>query len=168
MNDPKRQEIKDRIAAQARAGAAKRGDATRGNAFGGKAADREDENDLVAFAREHPLLTVAGGLAVGVLVAGLFPSARSAARKGGVRAGALGAAGTKVAVSLFGQLLDSADDARRAGGEKLTVLGDALGDTARSARRETRYLAERSGDNTRMAARDTTRALARSLHRLFG
>jgi ElaB/YqjD/DUF883 family membrane-anchored ribosome-binding protein len=168
MNDPKRQEIKDRIAAQARAGTTTSGRATRGNASASKAAPTEDENDLVAFAREHPLLTVAGGLAVGVLVAGLFPSARSAARKGGARAGALGAAGTQVAVGLFGQLLDSADDARRAGGEKLTVLGDTLGDTARSARRETRYLAERSSDNTRIAARDTTRALARSLHRLFG
>jgi len=160
MNDPKRQEIKDRIAAsQAR-------QTSRAGTSAGYSSTKE--SDFVAFARDHPVLTVAGGLAVGILIAGLFPSARKAARKSGKRAGVLGAAGTQAAVSFLQHLADTGEDAGRAGTRKLSDLGDTLSDTARSAGREAHILADRSTDSARVASREAGKALSRSFHRLFG
>ena len=159
MNDPKRQEIKDRIAAsQVRND--KRGSASHGDA--GHDA-KQSENGFVSFVTDHPLLTIAGAVGAGVLVAGMFPSARGAARKGGARASALGAAGAQVLMSALEHVMEAAEDAGHTGGEKLGDLADTIGDTARSARREARYVADRSGD----AARDTGKTVSRSISRLW-
>lgn len=159
MNDPKRQEIKERIAAsQQRHG-------TRG--VGATSSRTEDQRGVVGFATDHPILTVASGLAVGVLIAGLFPSARSAARNGGKRASKLGAAGTTAAFSLFQHLIDSAGDASRAGGETLSDLGSTIGQTARGATRDVRHVADQSSETARIAARDAGKAFSRSLNKLW-
>ena len=46
----------------------------------------EAKDKFVDFAKEHPIATVVGGLAVGVLIASTFKGPRRAAVKGGARA----------------------------------------------------------------------------------
>ena len=141
MNDPKRQEIKDRIAASQARNEGRTPSSATGNG--------SEDSGIIGFIKEHPITTIAGALAVGVLVAGMFPSARHAAKKGGARASALGVLGTQAALSAFQHLLDSTEDARHSGAAKLDDLGDVIGDAARNLRRE---------------ARDTGKTAARSLN----
>jgi len=161
MNDPKRQQIKDRIAAsQARQETQGRPLSDR---FGESAVEAKD--DVTAFVKDHPYLTVGAGIAVGVLIAGLFPSTRRAARKGGTQAAAVGAVGAEVVMSAVQELIGAASDMGRAGAERIDDLGDAIGDTARSARRGAGYTAAATSDHARIAARDTGKSLIRALHR---
>lgn len=161
MNDPKRQEIKDRIAAsQARSEAREQSALERA---GESAIEAKDS--FTAFAREHPLATLAGGLAVGVLIAGMFPSARHAARKSGTRAAAFGAVGAEAVMAALHQALESMGEASRAGVETLDDLGDSIGDAARNARREASYQAARSGESARTVARDAGKSITRSIAR---
>ena len=159
MNDPKRQEIKDRIAAsQARNDAREQSVMERA---GESAIEAKDS--FTAFAKEHPLATVAGGLALGVLIAGMFPSARHAARKSGTRAAALSAVGAEAVMAALHQAIETMGEAGRAGAETLDDLGDTIGDAARSARREASYQADRSGESARIAARAAGKSISRSL-----
>jgi ElaB/YqjD/DUF883 family membrane-anchored ribosome-binding protein len=163
MNDPKRQEIKDRIAAsQAR----QQSQQARplGDRLGESAIETKD--NLAAFAKEHPYLTVGAGLAAGILIAGMFPSARRAARKGGTQAAAIGALGTEVVMSTLHDLLGAGSEAGRAGAERVDDFGDAIGDTARQARRDAGYMAAQASDQARIARRNTGKSLSRILHRL--
>lgn len=161
MNDPKRQEIKDRIAAsQARNEGREHSLMDR---VGESAVEAKD--GFTAFAREHPLATVAGGLALGVLIAGMFPSARRAARSGGTRAAAFGAVGAEALMAALHQALESLGEASRMGAERLDDLGDSIGDAARGARRQAGYHTTRSADEARIAARDTGKSIARSISR---
>ena len=163
MNDPKRQEIKDRIAAsQVRND--HRGSSSSGSYDHGS---DETQNGFVAFVTEHPLLTVGAGVAAGVLIAGMFPSARGVARKGGARASALGAAGAQILVGALEHAMEAAEEAGRTGGDKLGDLGDVIGETARSARREASSLADRTSESARIAAHDTGKIASRSLSRLW-
>ncbi len=176
MNETTRQEIKDRIAAGEDASdeAGGRRNVTVG-ADGLPAAElsrersgsHEDDDDIIGFIKDHPLTTIAGALAVGVLIAGLFPSARSAARSTGVRASALGVAGTQAALAALEQVFDGAERAGQKGGETIRDAGDTLGDNAREVRRQARYQADRQSDNARIAARDTGKAFSRTFGRFF-
>lgn len=159
MNDPKRQEIKDRIAAsQARNQAREQ---TLMERAGETAIEAKD--GFTAFAREHPIATIAGGVALGVLVAGMFPSARRAARDGGTRAAAASMAGAEALMAALHYALESFGEASRAGAERLDDLGDSIGEAARSARREASYLTSRSANSARIAARDTGKSITRSM-----
>jgi hypothetical protein len=163
MNDPKRQEIKDRIAASQ----------ARQQSHGRPLTDRlgesaiETKDGLTAFAKDHPYLTGGAGLAAGILIAGMFPSARRAARKGGTQAAAMGAVGAELAMSALQDLLGAASEAGRVGAARIDDLGDTIGDTARHARRDAGYIAAQASDSARIAARDTGKSLSRILHRLM-
>ena len=162
MNDPKRQEIKDRIAAsQARQQA-------HPSPVAERADQRPDEptDDITSFIREHPLLTIGAGLAAGVLIASLFPSARRAARKGGTQAAAAGAVGADMLMSAVEDLLGTASDVGHAGAEKVDDLGDTISDVAKSARRDASYKAAVTGDQARIATRETGKTISRALGRL--
>jgi len=122
MTDPKRDEIKARIAAaQARENA--RGEQSLGQRIEHGAGAAKDK--FVDFAKEHPIATVAGGLAVGVLVASMFRGPRKLASKGGARAAGLAAVGSEMALAFASQLMDSAQHAGREGAHKLEELGHA-------------------------------------------
>ena len=90
MTDAKRQQIKTKVAA----GQARHRDMGRTTIVdrAGEAAI-EAKDKFVAFAKEHPVATVAGGLALGILVSGLFkrsPTRRignAAARRAGSQPG---------------------------------------------------------------------------------
>lgn len=133
MEEPtadKRQEIKDRIAAAQERQAAREGSLLR--TIGDKAAVARDE--VVDFAKQHPVATVAGGLALGVLISALFKNSptRRAGRYAGERAAGLAAVGSEVAASLLHQVLETTASARKSGADKLEDAGTAARDSARS------------------------------------
>lgn len=133
MEEPtasKRQEIKDRIAAAQERQAAREGPSLT-QSIAEKAASARD--GVTAFAKDHPVATVAGGLALGVLISALFKNSptRRAGRFAGERAAGLAAIGTEVASSLLQQVLDGSASARKAGAEKLEDAGSAARDSAR-------------------------------------
>ncbi|MBO0750314.1 MAG: hypothetical protein J2O44_07805, partial [Porphyrobacter sp.] len=91
MTDAKRKEIKRKIAAaESRIQARVEGPSLT-DRVGEKAIEAKDK--FAAFAREHPIATVAGGLAVGILVSSLFRGSptRKAGRKLGKTAASLAA-----------------------------------------------------------------------------
>lgn len=133
MEEPtagKRQKIKDRIAA-AQERQAEREDDSLVQAISDKAAAARD--GVTSFAREHPVATVAGGLALGVLVSALFKNSptRRAGRYAGERAVGLAALSSEVASSLLHQVLDTTASARKAGSEKLEDAGETARNSAR-------------------------------------
>lgn len=163
MSDTKRTQLKQKVAA-ARKRHEDRGRTTVVDRAGERAIEAKDK--LVDFVREHPVATVAGGLALGVLISGLFK--RSPTRKLGGRAaktaGSLAAIGAEFALGYATQALTAANEAGKAGAEKL----EDLGSTARSAGRDAAERAGELGDAARSATRDAGKRLGKALHDRFG
>ena len=157
--DSKRAEIKARIAAS-QARNERRSEQSFTDTVGEKAVEAKDE--FTRFAKEHPVATIAGGLALGVLVAAMFQAPRRAAAEGAAKTAGLAALGSEIALAFLGSVADSAGDTARAGGRKLDDFGDAVGDTARSLRREAGYRAGKSGDSARIAARKLSKGITRT------
>ena len=152
MTEAKRQTLKDKVAA----GQARNRDMGRTTIVdrAGEAAI-EAKDKFVEFAKEHPIATVAGGVALGFLVSGLFK--RSPTRKlGGAaakRAGTIAALGAEFALAYAQQAMTAANEAGREGASKLGELGESVGGTARTPGRAA---LDRAGDLTE-AARVVTR-----------
>jgi len=147
MTDAKRQQLKTRVAV----GQARNRDLGRTTIVdraGEKAIEAKDK--FVEFAKEHPIATVAGGVAIGILVSGLFK--RSPTRKLGnaaaKRAGTLAALGAEFALAYAQQAIATANEVGREGAHKLGELGDTVGDTARTGGRAA---LDRAGDLTEAA-----------------
>ena len=124
----------------------------------------EAKDKFVDFAKEHPIATVAGGLAIGIVIASMFKGPRRAAAKGGARAAGLAAIASEMAMAFGSQLLESAQDAGRGGARKFDGLGDNWGDTARDLRDGA---AERFGE-ARDVAENASRHAGRRLSRMLG
>ncbi|HEY6815846.1 MAG TPA: hypothetical protein VI168_09940 [Croceibacterium sp.] len=158
MTDAKRQTLKQKI----EAGHARNRDLGRTTIVdraGEKAIEAKDK--FVEFAKEHPIATVAGGVALGILVSGLFK--RSPTRKlGGIaakRAGTIAALGAEFALAYAQQAMTAANEAGREGAHRLGELGDSVGGSARSTGRAA---LDRAGDLTE-AARTITRDAGKRL-----
>lgn len=159
MTDAKRQTLKDKVAA----GQARNRDMGRTTIVdraGEKVIEAKDK--FVEFAKEHPIATVAGGVALGVLVSGLFK--RSPTRKLGnaaaKRAGAIAALGAEFALAYAQQAMTAANEAGREGAHKLGELSETAGATARST---SRAALDRAGDFT-----ETARAVTRDAGKRLG
>src|SRR5690606_38965398 len=124
MTDAKRTQIKKKVA-NAQKRNEDRGRTTIADRAGQRAIDAKDT--FTHFAREHPLVTVASGLAIGVLVSALFKRspARRIGRKAAKAAGNLATVGAELAVVYAQQALEAANEAGQAGAEKLEELGSA-------------------------------------------
>jgi hypothetical protein len=122
----KRTDLKNKIAA------AEQRNADR--SFGDYARGARD--GATSFVKEHPIATLAGGLALGAIVASLLPGPGRRMRKKASARGAL-VAGTiaDLALTYGAQFLDGAGKAAKAGQERASDLGETLGDSARSASR---------------------------------
>jgi len=162
MTEAKRQQLKTKVAA----GQARHRDMGRTTIVdrAGEAAI-EAKDRFVEFAKEHPIATVAGGVALGVLVSGLFK--RSPTRKLGnaaaKRAGTIAALGAEFALAYAQQAMAIANEAGREGAHKLGELGETVGSTARSTGRAA---AGRAGDLTeaaRIVTRDAGKRLSKAL-----
>ena len=121
---------------------------------------REARDNAVDFAKEHPIATVFGGVALGLVIGALTPKGRRLGRRAGVLATTLAEAG-----------LLYASDAALSGKDRLEDIGDGLASSARSARRDIGYQAANASDGLRAfgrslsrksnrAARDARRSLA--------
>lgn len=110
----------------------------------------EAKDKFTAFAKKHPIATIAGGLAVGILVSGLFRGSptRKAGKKLGKRAAGLAALATELAIAYAQSAMDATSGAREAGAEK---LGSWSEDAAE-------YVASAS-----VSARDTGKSIAQAL-----
>jgi hypothetical protein len=130
MPDAKRHEIKRKVSAAQSRNEARAEPATSDRA-GEKAVEAKDR--MVAFVRAHPIATVAGGLAVGILVSSVFRGSptRKAGKAIGRKTAGLAAIVADLAVTYAQQAYEAAEEARRAGAEKVDEWGDALGDGAR-------------------------------------
>lgn len=156
MPDAKRTELKKKVAdGQARNDG--RSTTTIVDRAGEAAIDAKDK--FVAFAKEHPLATVAGGVALGVLIAGMFKAPRRAAARGGAKAAGLAAIGAELALAYAQQAMEAASDAGRAGARHL----DGLGDTARSVGRDAAHRASDAGETAMAATREAGKKLSKAV-----
>lgn len=158
MADTKRTALKQKVeAGQARNRAKTENTTTIFDRAGERAIQAKDQ--FTAFAKEHPIATVAGGVAVGVLIAAMFKGPRRAAVKGGNKAAGLAAIGAELALAYAAQALESANEAGRAAAPKL----EKFGGTAREVGRDAVDRAGEAGDAalavTRAAGKRLTRAI---------
>ena len=159
-NQNKRADIKDRITtAQARN--QEREGMTLTDKLGEKAAAAKDE--FTAFAKEHPVATIAGGIAIGVLISAMFRNSptRKAGRYAGARAAGLAAIGSEMAVAFAHQVMESASRARDAGAEMAHELGDRAHETADKLG----HSASETAESARISAREIGRSIARTISR---
>lgn len=161
--ETKREDIKNRIAtAQARI---EERSTTMLDTVTEKAIAAKD--GVTKFAKDHPVATVAGGVAVGVLISALFRNSptRKAGRYAGAKAAGFAAIGTEIAAAFAQQVMATAIDAKQAGADKLEDISDTVGDTARRLRRDAGYRAGGAGDSARSTAREVGKSIARSFRR---
>ncbi|WP_338445831.1 hypothetical protein V5F89_11835 [Pelagerythrobacter marensis] len=153
----KREELKNRI----EAGQQRHADRT--------VADyaRDARDSATAFVKEHPIATVAGGVAVGVLIASIVPGpGRRMRRRATQRGSALAAMLAELGTAYGASLLDSLGHAARAGGDRLEDLGDAIGDGARDLRREAGAQSETVRESARRLTRDVGKKTGRRMRDL--
>jgi hypothetical protein len=162
MSDAKRTQLKQKVAA-AQKRHADRGTTTIVDRAGERAIEAKDK--FFDFVREHPVATVAGGLALGVAISALFK--RSPTRKLGNRAaktaGSLAAIGAEFALGYAQQALAAASEAGKAGADKL----EDLGTSARDAGREAAGRAGEMGEAARTATRDAGKRIGKAIHDRF-
>ena len=162
MTDAKRQTLKDKVAA----GQARNRDMGRTTIVdraGEKAVEAKDK--FVEFAKEHPIATVAGGVALGILVSGLFKRSptRKLGGKAAKRAGAIAALGAEFALAYAQQAMSAANEAGRDGAHKLGELGETVGDGARSTSRAALHRAGDLGEAARVVTRDAGKRLSKAI-----
>jgi ElaB/YqjD/DUF883 family membrane-anchored ribosome-binding protein len=140
MADAKRSNIRKRVTAAKSRNKSRAQAPSMTDRAGEKAIAAKDK--FTAFAKEHPITTVAGALALGVLVSGFFRGSptRKAGRKLGQRAAGLAALATELAVAYGQQAMEKAGEARETGADKLGDWSEDAADyvaSARAAARET-------------------------------
>ncbi|BBC72758.1 conserved hypothetical protein [Altererythrobacter sp. B11] len=162
MTEAKRQQIKHKVeAGQARLNA--RTDPTLGERVSEKAAATRDQ--VTAFAKDHPIAIVAGGLAAGVLISALFkgsPTRRLALKAGG-KASGLATLGTEMALAYAAKAMAATESAREASADTLEDAGDMVGQSARRMRREAELYAAEAADTARIATRKARKAISRAI-----
>lgn len=160
MTEAKRTAIKDRIEA-GESHLADRNALPLAERIGEKAIEAKDS--FVGFAKQHPVATVAGGVALGVLVSALFRKSptRKVAKQAGGKASALAAIAAKVALDYAQTAMTAANDARHAGADRLEDAGKATRSLGKAASRR----ASHAGDSARAAAHEARAAIGKALKR---
>ena len=152
----KRTQLKNKVDA-----AQKRNETREQRSFGDYA--RDAGSSATAFAKEHPITTLAGAAALGILIASVVPGPgrrlrKQATKRGAVLAGVL----TDLAVTYGSQALDGAGKAARTGQSRLGDLGEtlseALADGARGLRRSAGDAADEAGSLTSDAGKRAARS----------
>jgi hypothetical protein len=147
----KRTELKDKVDA-----AQKRNRAREEKSFGDYA--RDAGSGATSFVKEHPITTLAGAAALGILIASVVPGPgrrlrKQATKRGAVLAGVL----ADLAITYGSQALEGAGKAARSGQDKLGDLGEVLGDSARSLRKSAGDAADDAGSLSRDAGKRALR-----------
>lgn len=153
----KREELKNRIEA---------GQQRHANRTVGDYA-RQARDNATAFVKEHPVATVVGGVAIGVIVASMVPGPGRRMRKQATKRGsALAAMVAELGVAYGTTLLDNLGSAARTGGGRLEDLGDAIGDGARDFRRQASLQGSAAGETARRLTRDVGKKTGRKVRDL--
>ena len=156
MADEKREELKQKVAAGIERNN-DRGRTTIVDRMGERAIETKDR--MTAFAKEHPITTIAGAVAVGVLVSGLVirrSSSRSVPDKMSKRASKLAGIGAELAMAYAAQALAATEGAGKVGAEKIGDLG------------ETALKYGKSGTDTATeVARTAGKRIAKAIHGRF-
>lgn len=150
-SDAKRSELKSKVSAAQRRNAQR--------SLGDYA--REARDGAASFAKEHPITTVAGALALGALIASIVPGPgrrlrKQATARGAVLSGLL----TDLALTYGAQLAERAGKAARASQDRLGDLGESIGDGVRNLRGESREVADDLGSRAVRTLRDLRARMA--------
>jgi len=157
--DEKREELREKI----QAGETRNAERTLGEYA------RDASEKATDFVKEHPIATVAGGLAVGVLLAAIIPGpGRRLSKKVGTRAASFAALAAELGLTYGTGLLDSAGSAARHGQDRLGDVGDTISSTARGLRRDASSRAADAGDTASMFGRTVSNKANRTLRNLRG
>ena len=156
MAEAKRKTIKKKVAAAEKRNA-ERSERTFLDRAGEGAIEAKDK--FTAFAKEHPVATLAGGLAIGVLIAGRFKGPRQAAIKGGTKAAGLAAIGAELAMAYAAKALDAAKEAGSEGADWLGETGKTLGSKAREFSSEASDYAGTARDSAMRNGRSAAKAI---------
>lgn len=153
----KREELKNRIEA---------GQQRHANRSMGDYA-REARDNATAFVKQHPIATVVGGVAIGVIIASMVPGpGRRMRKKATKRGSALAAMVAELGLAYGTSLLDNIGSAARTGGDRLEDLGDAIGDSARDLRRQASMQGSAAGEAARRLSRDVSKTTGRKVRDL--
>lgn len=150
MADAKRTNMKNKVSAAKTRNQARAEPQSLTDRAGEKAVAAKD--GFTAFAKEHPVAIVAGGIAVGILVSGFFRGSptRKAGREIGKRTSALAAMAAELAMAYGQSALEKAGEARQAGAEALGDWSEDAADYVSSAR----AAARKTGKSITQALRD--------------
>jgi hypothetical protein len=134
MTEAKRQNIKRKVTAAKSRNKARAEPSSFADRAGKTAIEAKDK--FTAFAKKHPIATVAGGLALGVLISGLFRGSptRKAGKTIGKKAAGLAALATELAIAYGQTAMEKAGDAREVGAEKLGDWSDDAAEYVASAK----------------------------------
>lgn len=156
MAETKRKDLKNKVAA-----AQERNQAREERSFldraGESAIDAKDK--FTAYAKEHPITVVAGGLAVGVLIASMFRGPRQAAIKGGTKAAGFAALGAELAMAYAAKALEAAQEAGHESADWLGETGRSLGSKARDLGGDAADYAASARDSVVRTGKSATRAV---------
>lgn len=157
VDEAKREELKNRI----EAGEQRHASRTVGDYA------REARETATSFVKDHPVATVVGGLAIGVIIASMVPGPGRRMRKKATRRGsALAAMAAEVGMAYGASLIDSLGNAARASGDRLEDLGDAIGDSARDLRRQASFQSSAAGEGARRLTREVGKKTGRKVRDL--
>lgn len=151
--DAKRSELKGKVDAAQKRNSARSKD----QSFGDYA--RDAGNSATSFVKEHPITTVVGGLAIGVLIASFLPGGRKVRKKASAKSAMLATALADLALTYGTQFLDASGKAAREGQERLGDLGDTIADGARSLSRNAGSQASDAGETARSIGKSAIRTI---------
>ncbi|MHA6317326.1 hypothetical protein ACXYN8_06670 [Altererythrobacter sp. CAU 1778] len=123
-------------------------------------ADKASEaaEQATEFVKAHPMATIGGAIAVGLLIGAMTRPGRRLGAKGV----SLASAAADLAMVYGLKALDAAEDAARYSGDRIEDIGDTLGDKARKARRELGYQLGGARDAAGITAREGSKKAGRT------
>ena len=159
----KREELREKIAA----GEARQAERSLGDYA------RDARDNATGFVREHPIAVVGAALAVGVVLAAIIPGpgrrlSQRVGKKVGSRAASLAAIAAELGIAYGTSLMSAAGSAAQTGQDKLEDFGEAIGDCARTVRRETSHRVAKVSDSASSIKRDTAKKAGRAIRDLRG
>ena len=157
MAEANRKTIKKKVDASQKRNAARTNDRTFLDRAGESAVEAKDK--FTAFAKEHPVATVAGGLAIGFLIAGMFRGPRQAAIKGGTKAAGLAAIGAELAMAYAAKALDAAKEAGSDGADWLGEASKTFGSKARELSGEAAEYAGSARESAMRSGKSAAKAI---------
>jgi hypothetical protein len=164
MTEAKRTNIKRKVAVAKSRNQTRATPASLADRAGEKAIEAKDK--FTAFAKQHPIAAVVGGLAAGILVSTLFRGSptRRAGRKLGEKAAGLAAIAAELAIAYGQQAMEKAGEARESGAETLGAWGASLGKSAQELADDAPDYVAGARDAARRTGKSITKALRARLN----